>query len=846
MAFRLSFACKDLLDSLRRVWLFCACLILGVCLVMASGTVYQMLSRSLLSDTRALMGGDVEIESHQPVAREVRDWMERHGEVSLMQELNTMLRTRDGAFQLVELLSTDAAYPLYGTLTLMPAQSLQTATAQRDGHWGVAIDPVLAKRLGLAVGDWVTVGQLALQVRALVLEQPDRRLNANWRGAPVLLSQEALEASGLVRPASRIEYEYRIRTERNAEQWKRMFVQAFPDSDWEVRTFADRSERIAERLAQIASGLLIVAFSTLFIGGLGIYNSISVYLHSKRSTIATLKSVGMRNSHIAQIYLLQVALLAGVSGAIGLIMGALLAWSGSHVLAQELPIMLQWPDILRAGGVAWIFGLVTAYTFTLPALGRALCVDVAHLFREAENTHTRLSVPWAGAMFASVTLLTALVLAVIPDALFGLAFLFVVAICLLCFEAVVRVLKRIALNLEGRPWLLRHAAWRFAVANLHRPGTPLRATLLSLGAALTLLVACTVVVVALLRMIHDTIPEESPALILYDVLADQQQAVADMAKGYASLQSITLSPLVRGRVAAINDVPVRELASTNIDWQEMARDEHKLSYLSGNIDGIRMVDGRLWSQATLAHETTQAGVDFLFAMEDREAEQMQLRPGDRVRFTILGQSLTGLLTGIYSQRGMQTRFWFEAIFSDGALDPFINMQVGTVYMPNADALALQTELARAFPNIITVRTQELVASASELLGKAMGGLVVLSAISLLVSLMVLTSVMAAGRDKQTYHAVILHCIGARMSYIRSAIRIEYALLGLIVSVFSIALGSGIAALILRLRLKIYEWDVYALGVVLAFTASALIFGLGARHLFRRLTLCPAILLRDTA
>ena len=120
----------------------------------------------------------------------------------------------------------------------------------------------------------------------------------------------------------------------------------------------------------------------------------------------------------------------------------------------------------------------------------------------------------------------------------------------------------------------------------------------------------------------------------------------------------------------------------------------------------------------------------------------------------------------------------------------------------------------------------------------------LSAISLLVSLMVLSSVMAAGREKQTYHAVILHALGARMAYIRSAIRIEYALLATIVSVFSIVLGLSIAALILQLRLKIYTLDVYWLGVILAIAASALVFGLGARYLFQRLKLRPASLLRD--
>lgn len=233
-------------------------------------------------------------------------------------------------------------------------------------------------------------------------------------------------------------------------------------------------------------------------------------------------------------------------------------------------------------------------------------------------------------------------------------------------------------------------------------------------------------------------------------------------------------------------------------------------------------------------------------MEDREAEQMRLKPGDQVSFSITGEERTGLLTGIYSQRGIQTRFWFEAIFSDSALDPFINTYVGTVYANDEDALAYQTALARQYPNIITVRTKELVDSASELLGKATKGLAVLSSISLFVSLMVLASVMAAGRKKQRYDSIILYCIGARLSYIRKAIRIDYALLAIVVSVFSIALGLGIAALVLQVQLKIYELDVYWYGAILAFAASTLVFSIGAQYLSHGLKLQPAQLLKDRA
>jgi putative ABC transport system permease protein len=161
-------------------------------------------------------------------------------------------------------------------------------------------------------------------------------------------------------------------------------------------------------------------------------------------------------------------------------------------------------------------------------------------------------------------------------------------------------------------------------------------------------------------------------------------------------------------------------------------------------------------------------------------------------------------------------------------------------------IALQSELARTYPNVISVRTQDLLDSASDLLNKGTSGLSVISSISLLVSLMVLASVMAAGRAKQSYHAIILYCIGARISYIRRAIAIEYALLAAVVSAFSIILGLSIAALVLQLRLKMFETDVYWLGAAVAILSSAIVFSLGALYLFQRLKIQPAQLLRESS
>ena len=222
---------------------------------------------------------------------------------------------------------------------------------------------------------------------------------------------------------------------------------------------------------------------------------------------------------------------------------------------------------------------------------------------------------------------------------------------------------------------------------------------------------------------------------------------------------------------------------------------------------------------------------------------MQLSVGDRVTFGVEGRSITTTVDAIFSQKGLQTRFWFEGIVSEGALDGVIARHVGAAFMSDEDAVAVQRRIGKIAPNVVTVRTAALLASARDLLGKATMGLGVIAGVSLLASLLVLVSVMAAGRSRQVYEATVLHSIGTRMSVIHRSLQMEFVLLGVITSALAVLLGAAIAMPLLALRLKLPIDNLVWAGVAIAAVVSALSLHLGARYLLRRLKLRPALLLR---
>ncbi len=836
MRFLLDLAWRDLRASGRHLWIFCACLVLGVALVAAGGGLYRQVADALQNDARQLFGGDLNIENSQPLSPEVLAWMGERGTVSRVVELRTMLRVADGRAQLIELQSADARYPLYGSVELAPAGDLASTLAQRDGQWGAALDGALAQRLGLAVGDRVEVGDLTLTVRAVVQRQPDRSLRADWSGAPVLVADGALQATGLVQPLSRVEYQYRVRTELAPAVWRDAFVAAFPTLEAEVRTFEERSERMAEVLGQIGSGLLLIGFSALFIGGLGVFNSVQAYLQGKLGTLATLRALGLRDRRLAALVLLQVLMLALLSSGVGVLVGNALALAGTWAAAQRLPLAPLLQALWLPSLVALGFGVLTALAFALPALGRALSVSPAALFRGLDGTGLRTPRrAWALTALAAATV-AALLVASVPDARFGLAFVLATVVLLALLDGLTRLLRRGARALLARPGVQLPLALRMALAGLQRPDSPLRAALLSLGAALALLVACTLVVASLLRAVNETVPENAPALVFYDVQTEQIPLLQTTLQAQPGLSRLTTAPLVLGRLVEVNGEALRD--SADGARVREARDEQKLSNRAGNIDDVVIRDGAWWP-------ADHTGAP-LVAMEDREADELGLQVGDRLVFDVLGAPVQAELAAIYTQRRMQARLWLEAIFSDGVLDPHITRHVGAAYLDADGALAAQDALASAAPNIATVRTESLLRETRALMARASGGLALVAGVCLAASLLVLASVVASSRARQVYDATVMHALGARHGTLREVLYWEYALLALVTAGFAMLAGGALATGLLRWRLDLDPSGLYWTGALTAMGVAAVSLGLGARYLLAQMRLSPALLLRSGA
>ena len=359
---------RDLRGAGRSFVVLLGALMLGVAIIAAVGILNQGVQTALERDARLLLGGDLELEqANAPVpAADLERIVPPGGSLSAQVRLSTLAAADDRTVA-VSLKAVDDAYPLLGEVGLDPPMPLAEALANGGG----VAEPALLARLGLAVGDSVKVGETSIQIRAVLLREPDRVGGLFSLGPRLLVGRATLDAAQVLLPGALARYEYKVTLPEgtDAALFAADLQRSWPDAGWRARSPRDVQPQITRVTDRLATFLTLAGLTALLSGGLGIALTIETHLARRTGTIATLKSLGASGGQVFTIYLAQVMLLAVAGVVLGLALGLLLPLAVRLVPDGVLPIA---PDLgVYAGPLlrAALAGLLTTFVFAVWPLG---------------------------------------------------------------------------------------------------------------------------------------------------------------------------------------------------------------------------------------------------------------------------------------------------------------------------------------------------------------------------------------------------------------------------------------------------------------------------------------------
>ena len=779
---------RELRSGLRGFGVFLACLFLGVFAISAIGSFTASAKSGLLADAGALLGGDLEVRlAHRELQPEQRQFLAGRGRLSHVMTMRTMAADAAGDERmLIELKAVDDAYPLYGELGIRPAMPLAQALA-REEMFGALVERGFLDRLGIEVGDQVRVGEATFRIRGILTAEPDRSVRAFTLGPRFLISQAGLAATGLVKPGSLVNHRYRLKLadKEEVDTFKQELQAAFPEGGWRLRTWREAAPRVRFFLDRMNQNLTLIGLCALLVGGLGVSGAVRGYLTGKLFHIATMKCLGASGPLIFTAYLLQVLFL-GLLGAVGgLACGAAVPFLLAWLLGDRLPVPLAPSIHVEVLVVAALFGLLIALVFSLNALGVARKVPPGVLFRGYSPT-SRTS-PGKG-IWATVGLLTLALalLAVLTSTDRPLAIWFVAG-ATLCF-AVFRLAAAAVIRLSRRLPRLPLPSLQLGLGNLHRRGSPAGSALFSLGLGLTALVIVVLVQANLDDLVTETVPQEAPAFFFLDIQMDQVDSFTQIAQNLPGVTKVERYPTLRGRITAIDGVPVDE-ADIDPGVQWAVRGDRYLSYAAEMPRETVITAGSWWP-------TDYAGPPKISLTAD-VARGFGIDVGDTLTINVLGREITGTLASLREVDWSTLDLNFAIIFAPGTLEQAPQTHIASIHVPPAQEEAVYRVMTRQFPNVSAIGTREVLQNVSrtlERIGAAFRGM---AAVALLTGFLVLAGAVSADQHRRIQDAVIFKICGATRWNILTAFAAEFLLLGLIAGLISALVGSLAAMGILK-------------------------------------------------
>jgi putative ABC transport system permease protein len=822
----LGLALRELRGGLAGFYVFVACIALGVAVIAGVGALADAVQSSFVRQGATLLGGDLtfarpnrraEPNEHAAIAR--------FGTVSEAGSLRAMARRLDGNDQmLVEAKGVDAAYPLIGELVLEDGVTQTDALAGR----GAAVDPILLAHLDLKQGDRIRLGNIEVELRAVIRSEPDKIAERLAFGPRVMVSVDTLLASGLADVGSLTKWRYAVRlpdAERQSEGRLTAAAsevrKALPEGGFSILDRRDPSPRVTQTLERVRQFLTLIGLTALLVGGVGVANAVATYIDRRRKVIATFRSLGATGRMVFALHLMQVIAITAIGIVIGLAVGLMVPTVVDWLAGDALPFRADATFSPFAVGMAVAYGLLVALLFTVWPLGRVEQIRPSVLFRD-EVSEERSWPAWPFVVATIVIGLLLLALAVLSSDSKRIALYFCAGASgiLILFALLGGAVTRLARAMP-RP---RRPSLALALGSLGAPGGLTRAVVLSLGSGLSLLVAVALVDASIVNELDGRVPKNSPNFFVLDLQREDVTAFRGLVEKEVPGALVNQAPMLRGRIVALGNRPVEEVKPPpEAAW--VLNGDRGLSYSDEVPEGSTVVAGEWWPKGYSGEP--------LVSFEEEIARRLGLGVGDSVTVNVLGRNITARISNLRDVRWESLAINFVMVFSPNTLQAAPHNILATISLDPATPLAKEADLARAigkaYPATTAIRVKDAINNFNTLFRRVITAIRAAGGVTLLAGALVLAGALAAAQRRRLQTAVILKALGATRARILAAHATEYALLALIAGTLALLFG-GIAAWLVTTRIMDLPFIfsgaavLQALGVSLALIA--LIGGLG--------------------
>ncbi len=822
--FLLRMAVREVRTGWQRLLFFVLSIAVGVGALVGIASFSANLEGAIRREARTLMAADVQLTSNQPFDAETRAALgpiaASGARTAELAEMPSMAARVDGARTLlVELKGLRGGYPFYGELVTEPALPLSELLA--DG--GIVVEEALLLQLGVVVGERIKLGGREFRVAGLLRREPDRVAAAFSLGPRVLIDLGDVESAGLITIGSRVRHRLLVALPGEVDAGVvTAQLDAALDERVQVSSFEAAQPTLRLFLARMRDFLRLATLVTLVLGGLGVAQSIRVFLQAKQDTIAILKVVGATTREVTAVFVVQCLGLALLGSGLGLGLGVALQQVLPRVVGELLPVEVVGAFVPSAALEGLAVGVITALLFCLLPLLAIRGVAPAQILRR-ELAAVPPVADRRARVFALVVLgggLAALAAWLAGSWLLGGIFVVGVAGALLVLAGA----SRVALWGLRRLPRARSLSVRQGLGNLTRAGSQATAVMVSLGLGVAVIAQIQLVQSGLLARVADDAPADAPNFFFIGILPEQVEPFRTLLAEQGAAEGLRLVPIVQARLARIAGREVADMQFASESDERTVTREFAITWQDEMPPGNQIVAGAWWTAEAAANES-------LVSVSDGLADNVDLKVGDELVFDIQGVRVPTKVESVRAVDWGQLQTNFVFILTQRALAGAPASWAATARSrPGPEGRrALQAAVIKAMPNVTAIDAAEVIERVQSLVDRIAGVIRFMAGASVLAGLVILIGSIAATRFRRVREAAIFKALGATRGVLLRALAVEYAALGAVAGVVGTAVGAALSWAVLTLVLGI-PWHAPAavlLALPLVTAALTVIVGLAA-------------------
>ncbi|HLU06464.1 MAG TPA: FtsX-like permease family protein [Woeseiaceae bacterium] len=759
-----------------------AAVALAVAALTAVGFLTDRISRAVARQANEVLAADLRLRSPEEIPAEWRDAAERFDLQTAETQTFPSVVFAGEANALATIMAVSETYPLRGTVRI--ADNLfgeQRETEETPASGNVWADSALMARLGVDVGDEVTLGELAVRIDAVLTYRPDQSIGFSSLAPSLLVNIDDIPRSGLISEGSRVGYALLVAGDESAVDAFYEDVEERLPEEVRVRNREDSSERASNAADRAQRFLSLTAVISLLLSAVAIAMSARRFAHRRMDTVALMKSLGASQRFVIAAAAVQLVMLAVA----GVAIGSLVGFTAEEILTRMLAGMIQgdlpevgWGPVGLASGAA----LILLVGFALPSLIQLRNTPPLRVLR-----HDAMPPPPSRLLVAGTSLIavTLLLYQAIPD----VRMLAIVLGGMLVVAGALYLAGRLLVALMGRSRGGVGIAWRYGLANVARRGRDSAVQVVAFGLGLTVLLLLSFVRTDLLEGWQQSLDEDAPNHFLINIQPHERDSIAEIFQS-ENIGVPQFVPLVRARMTEINGESVKTRTYPEEDGEWMANREANLTWADELSSSNTVLEGQWW----------EPGYDGepLVSVEEEAAMEMGLELGDRLRFLVAGQEVEARVVSFREVNWDSFQPNFFLVLSPGALADFPTTYVSSLQIDDEQQDVL-LRLVRAHPSVSVIDLGAILEQVQSIISKASLAVQAVFVFTLAAGIAVLFAAVQSTIDERRFESAMLRALGVRRRTVLSGVLTEFAALGFAAGLLA-AIGASILAAVISYQL----------------------------------------------